>query len=567
MSSSFKMNSRRNNTLKLALIALSTIVTQTWAQSTCSPIDTSANLTLSGNATDQWAIYKAPIEAALAAGNKGILDYPAPKQIRAWLGVMSTAFSVMAYYRSDSLDFFGRNDPVYRRCVPADAIETASSDAQAKESFAYAYLWGLQKFVPEWSDIVSDYAEAISVDLSSCPDINTVECSPTTPIGLVRWLFLEAEDVFKNDGWNADGSMVKTYNTLEFEDWRAVADQPSTDGLCTSNWKPAHEACNFWTLDYNDKVCWSPQKYQFNEKIYKEKYAYLHVRDSGRSYFFGDESICSLDHDYPCYDSMGLIADEVIRRVRENTDSTRAQIEFFDNVWNWMNFFTMEYIDNAQDLSQWDIINLITSITAAMYESTLVAFKGKLDHGMTRPKSLIRSIRKGTQIAAWLGPNLGVGRIDGSEWVPYLQDPPYAESPTLKGSLCAAFSAGMKYFTGTDNIGFIIDVVREAGSSEIEDNEPSTNQTFIYATWAQFLIDCKNSRLNSGNHFEKSADLAEDLIVPVANKVMETFLNLNKGIPPPNLFDLDDLSVKKDRCESFGDVSFEISFGKNDGNE
>jgi len=558
------MKSGRKYAVKCLFIAFIAIANQALGQSTCTVIDTSLNLTLSENATNQWTIYKAPIEMALEAGTKGILDYSVPKQVRAWLGVMAPAFSVMAYHTDSSLDFFGRNDFINRRC---STDETAILEAQALESFAYAYLWSLQKFVPEWSDIVSEYAAQISVDLSLCSDLNTNECSPTNPIGLARILFLEVENVFNNDGWNADGSMTKTYNALEFEDWRKMNDQPNPDALCTSDWKANNEACSFWTFDFDDRVCWTAQELQINEKIYKEKYAFLHVHDSGRSYFLGDEEICNLDADYPCYNSMGEQADEVIRRLRESNDNNRAKVEFFNNVWNWMNLFVMEKYDNSDGFSQWQIIQSITATTASMYESTLVALKNKLQHGMIRPKSLIRKIRKGTEISAWLGPNLGVGQIDGSEWVPYLKDDPYPESPTLKGCLCAAFTTSMESFTGSPSIGFTIQVTREEGSSEIEVGEPSSDQDFSFSTWDQILTQCGESMLNSGNHFEKSFDIAESLCTSSASKVLKTFEDMEGGIIPDYVVDLDDLSFTKTRCDTRGDISFEITFGKTDGNE
>jgi len=516
-------------------------------------------------AANQWEVYKGAIHAGLASTN-GIFDYTAPKQIRSWLGVMAAAYTSMAWTQKSSLDFFARvgESSNNRRCGAVSSDQQNMLENHALEAFTYAYLWSIQYFVPEWSFAIDSYANSIGADLTRC-SIST--CDISSAVGFAKKIVEDVQDVFYVDGWNAEGS-TQVYNPFPFEDWRPPFYQPNFGQQCLAQWKVQNELCNL-RIEYGDKVCWREQLNQMPNKdyFYVEKYHLPHMADSGRSYFLGNDFICDeISVQYPCYD-LEEEANKVLDRSAKLNDEKKAKVEYFDNSFLWFNDFLTENFDTDFASTQWEIIRDITSITAAMYESTLVIWKQKKDKGIVRPRDFINIEFSGLPVEAYRGPVLkDVGQINAEEWIPYLKDEPTPEYPSYKACLCSVLSSGMSSLAGANirGDGTEVSVTRAAGSSSIEIGKPDDEQNFRFTQWNEFEMMCFESRLNSGSHFAKSVTDAKTICSGLTSNVLGSFLELSTGIVPEFTIDYTFLPLQYRRCETRSDNildTFGISTG------
>lgn len=482
--------------------------------------------------TTQMTVYQGMLDYAQTTLNAplGIFNYTAPKQVRAWLGVMSSSYTSMAWHQKDSLDFLSRSiiSNNYRRCDPNTAADQTLINNHAKDSFAYTYLWAIQEFVPEWTTIASDYATSLGLDLTKCAVENEFGCGLDTPYGLARYINKQFRLYFKFDGWNQDGSMSVSQYSWQFQEHRSQYESPSDK--CSLRWKPANALCEVFDIGYLENVCWTPQEFQFFDVIYEEKYLMQHMASSGRSYFLGDEYICDTKTQYPCYD----FSDEetaVKQRVSSNGDDEKAEIEFFDNVFGWFTEINDQYWQSST-LTQFEIITGITASIAAMYEATLLVWKDKLRHGVIRPRTIFNS---------------GI-MSQANQWKPYVMDNPTAEYPSHVSCMCTAYTRAMRKFA--NEVGAInpaISITLAAGSSIIEENKPANDVTMTFDTWGDILELCNDSRLNSGNHFSKSASEAEQLCGPVGPTVVEMVNEIAAGTTPSYTIDYN-LPIYHTRC-------------------
>lgn len=508
-------------------------------------------------AESQWEVYKGAISAGLDS-NDGIFSYTAPKQVRSWLGVMASAYTTMAWSQRAALDFFGRKTESdnSRRCAANTPAEQETLDNHAKESFTYAYLWSIIIFVPEWKTAIETYATSIGADLTKCSSSTENGCGIDNAIGLARKVVDDTVRAFRNDGWNADGTLTRTHNLVPFEDWRPSSFQPSFPELCVREWKIRNEFCSL-SLEFGEDICWTEQLHQMENKdyFYREKYHIPHLADSARSYSLGNDYICDdIDIPNPCYD-VKAEAGRVISRLASLDDNKKSKIEFFDNQFLWFNLFITQSFDNLFSPTQWGIIKNITAITATMYESTIVTWKVKQDYGIIRPKSYINKEFKGVTLESYRGQEMKTtGTILGEDWAPYLKDKPTAEYPSHIACLCSAFSHGMITLNG-ENIkadGSPLSINRPAGSSIIESDKPDTDQIIHFTTWNSIEDMCHSSQLNSGNHFSKSVASATTLCSNVASSVLEKFNKLTTGAVPESNIDFENLPLQLQRCQSVG---------------
>jgi len=537
----------------------------------CITVDLNFNISI--NATSALEVYDGAIDYALnVAGVRGILDHPPSIQIREWLAVISVAYSVLSSSEADAIEFFGRAQQTafYRRCRPVVGhpdfdIQTAAIERHALESFGYAYLWSIQKFIPEWSDAMDAYAATINLDLTNCPSSQTFDCGTNTPIGFARLIYEQNSFVFDSDGWNAEGDLTGTSNLIPYRDWRNVKfnDNDLYVDKCTDEWQPMNVQCKillfqpdaFSLLATND-VCWSPISAQLNYRSYRQQWRHPHVGDTGRSYFLGDQEICDAQVRYPCY---CFIRENkaVLEKLGVLDDSKKAETEFFNNVFLWMTTFQKDYYASST-ANDFQVITAIAATASAMYEATLVVWKEKMRMGVIRPRTQINRNLKNQEFETYLGPETGeVGPIEGRDWVPFLPEEASGEFPSHTACLCYIFAEASKRIAPRTN-GLLQSIstsyIFEAGSSRIETGMPSASTTLSYTSFDEISEKCAESRLNGGTNYPKSVEAAKELCVPISNKVVDIWMEkIVKGIIPDYVIDSTDLSSSETRDCVFPD--------------
>lgn len=386
------------NKILPSLIAATVSFSSFHETSACITVTTDTSV-FTVNATSVWSVYTGAVDYAFANSNTdGILGYPSTRQVREWTAVMAAPYTVMALADESALEFFGREETssFFRVCRPKDAAEEALVALSALETFTYTYLWSLRHYVPAWKEQVDEYAALIGADLSACPDTESFDCGTNTPLGFARLMFEQTRLVFDQDGWNANGNLTAANNVLEYEDWRDV-NYNENDGYlsdCTEKWKPLYEEkCvseeediitsvldsitelteltdQFSQPSSAPEMCWKPVQLQLNLGTYRQQWLYPHIAEVGRSYFVGNEKICELEMDYPCYD----FADErqaVLQTLAELDDEKKAKVEFYQNVWQWFMLFQRGLWDTDTDTTEFNKIRGVTSTIAALVSQLL----------------------------------------------------------------------------------------------------------------------------------------------------------------------------------------------------
>lgn len=508
----------------------------------------------------------------------GIYTYTGPVQIRVWTAITAGLYNALAYHDDFATDWFSRVDDTnaLRRCVPEedDVAGQGNRTLFAQETFAYTFLYLVKHFIPEWEEQVELYADLMGMKLNQC--FSKADCSTDEPVGLSKHIYFEMKDIFKVDGWNANGVYgVSGPNAVPYKDWLKGKFKKKTNiyylfiylfarvltthiqyihtcssiqkgdleldvgGKCAAEWKLMHELCEA-TANYADRVCWAPAIKNFENYLYEEKLYLSHVAEVGKSYHLGDEYICESRVSYPCYD-LDLEAEVVIDVNSKLNDETKARAEFFDNIWYWSHTITSEILlEKEGDLSDFEMIRLMTMTTTAMYEGSLVAWKEKLRLGVIRPKSYINKEFEDDVVIETSGTR-------GKGWDSFVPTPPTPEYPSNVACACAAYSYIM--FKVARNTEYTYTI--PAASSNIEEGVPSQDVDITFDTWDDFEIICMKSREQTGTHFSLSAEAGKQLCTNpgVGGKIYDRFLTLRDGEAPSfQPEDVYKMPEKKNRC-------------------
>ena len=118
------------------------------------------------------------------------------------------------------------------------------------------------------------------------------------------------------DGWNADGSLSREYNKIQFSDFRDIDDY---------RYIPVN---NPWIID--DPERWQPllESDDLGYLSYQE-HVTAHIGFTGKSWLFTDDEICDFVVDEPNYDYVEEI-ELLFNRMNNLTDEKKMLIEYFD---------------------------------------------------------------------------------------------------------------------------------------------------------------------------------------------------------------------------------------------
>lgn len=99
---------------------------------------------------------------------------------------------------------------------------------------------------------------------------------------------------------------------------------------------------------------------------------------------------------------------------------------------------------------------LYMALSGALLDAGIAAWDAKRAHDYVRPVTAIQHLYAGVPVEAWLGPDQGLGTIDGSEWQPYQAStfvtPPFAEYVSGHSAFSAAAAEVLAGYTGSDRM-------------------------------------------------------------------------------------------------------------------
>jgi hypothetical protein len=152
-------------------------------------------------------------------------------------------------------------------------------------------------------------------------------------------------------------------------------------------------------------------------------------------------------------------------------------------------------------------VKMFFVVANAVFDAGTASWDDKRAFDYVRPITAIRYLYHGQPVAAWAGPGLGTGQIDGGTWTPYqptwFPTPPFSEYVSGHSTFSAAAAQVLRSFTGSDTFGGSVTV--RAGSSLVEPGlTPQDDVTLTWPTFSAAADEAGISRRYGGIHFERS---------------------------------------------------------------
>eukprot|EP00658_Telonema_sp_P-2_P041194 TRINITY_DN2945_c0_g1_i1.p1 TRINITY_DN2945_c0_g1~~TRINITY_DN2945_c0_g1_i1.p1 ORF type:complete len:598 (-),score=119.45 TRINITY_DN2945_c0_g1_i1:434-2227(-) len=480
-------------------------------------------------------------------------EYETPIQFRLIQHFSLVVFSGLAAFHPTSLDHFADVDQsnARRRCALSPANLTLW-ELQQDLAVAYGLYFAAAKLFPSNVAFVLNTTAVtwgLEAGFDRCQD--AADCADlSTPWGLAYNLAEKMAVFAARDGWNADGTLSRTYNRRPFQDFR---DRPYTPR--NTPWKLKHARR------------WQPLL-EDNGKGYMvhQEHVVPHAGHTGRGIFMSDQEHCSFKAPRPNID-YDTENDNVLARAAALDDTKKMQVELFDGkIGSILPLLFQWYVrTTGKKLSGYEFQKIDCAINNILYESTMAVWREKIRHDRVRPPSRIRHDMEGETVTSYAGPFQGIQTdVPAEDWEPYIRTMPHAEYPSASSCLCEAFAEYMRLETGADDFptmpqfpgvpgpSFLAHAVL-AGSSTVEPGQtPAADLTFAFFNWSQISHVCGQSRLDGGMHYEAAVPAGADLCRGIAAKVKASFDALESGNRPAHVVDFkhQDPEFKQDRCKT-----------------
>jgi hypothetical protein len=205
-------------------------------------------------------------------------------------------------------------------------------------------------------------------------------------------------------------------------------------------------------------------------------------------------------------------ADRVIDFSAHLDDRSKALAEYFDfaggesSSGQWNRF--AEFVSKRDHLGLDANVKLFFILDNALFDAGIAIWDAKVAYDSVRPVTAIHYLYAEKPIVAWAGPGKGVATIQGRDWEPYLDTPPFAEYYSAHSGFAAAAAEVLRRYTRSDDFGY--SATWKAGSSRVE-RGPKSDETFTWATYSQAVSDEGLSREFGGLHFTAAIATATTL--------------------------------------------------------
>lgn len=340
--------------------------------------------------------------SAIMQAIPALASYETPVQARLVLATVTPIFNAAAAFEPNALDIFGRADVSEdrRRCAGTDPT---LFDQHRQVTLAYAVLWSMQLNLGSSPSAPPSAFEGLAISWGLNLDIcDSEDCSDiTTPWGLADSLVKDSIDVYSRDGWNADGSLNADFNRVPYSDWRNRPYEPSKGPF---KWQPLQETNG---LGFS----------------FRQEHVTPHIGFTAKSFFVGDQKVCSRRLRNPRYKYNQEIR-KLLQRSAALDDRQKMEIEFFDSKFTSLVPLTVQYFARrgiSLDSFEWILYD--TATIAVIYEAVLQAWRVKVQLDLIRPTTLVQRRKKGQTVIAYQGPASGgtIGPISGEDWQPYIR--------------------------------------------------------------------------------------------------------------------------------------------------
>jgi hypothetical protein len=186
-------------------------------------------------------------------------------------------------------------------------------------------------------------------------------------------------------------------------------------------------------------------------------------------------------------------------------------------------------------------VQMFFALGNALLDASVAAWAAKYKWDFVRPTTAIRERYKGKTVTSWLGPYLGYGPVDGSQWIPYqaptVVTPPFPEYVSGHSTFSSAAATILNLFTGSDAFNAYVTV--RAGTSLFEPKTdahptgytPANDLTLIWPTLTAAAKDAGLSRRLGGIHFQDADEDGYALGRSVGANVLVKTMSYINGPP------------------------------------
>lgn len=197
--------------------------------------------------------------------------------------------------------------------------------------------------------------------------------------------------------------------------------------------------------------------------------------------------------------------DEIVRFSAKLDDDTKARAEYWADgprteqpPGHWMLFTGAVSRRNGHSVDQ--DAKLHFAVANALLDAGIAAWDAKRTYDFLRPVTAVRTLRAGSTVTAWAGPDQGTDAIPAEKFTSYLPTPPHPDYVSGHSTFSGAAARVLRLFTGSDRLHLSTTIAK--GSSTVE---PGTTPTAaVRISWPTFSAAADEaglSRLMGGIHF------------------------------------------------------------------
>lgn len=459
-----------------------------------------------------------------------------------YLGVVCYAAS--AAYHETAIEPFGRQDVSLqrKRCQIYKADNAVLWNLHDQITSLYTFALFIVTFQPEKESEVAATFSAFGLDYYLIEDPSAADIS--TPWGLANAIMKEPVFVrlYSNDGWNADGRESNQYNRVPFKDF-AYTDYTDEAYIPYATYNPKRKRRNCEVKEDQ----WLPiEETDQRGYVVRQEHVTPHIGFTGRLFGLNDEQYAGFSSPEPHYNYDEEVTKVVERSKKMATDDQQKMlIEFFDSKISSLLPLQIQY-SLKKKLSLFEFWYLDLYLEAAMYNGILMTWRDKVSYNKVRPTTAVHDLLGGQTIDSYAGPYQGVKHMDARDWNAHTRVMPHAEYPSASACICTAWAEVMAaYNEDSDEIGFPLSVTFTNGSSLKEPGTvPAETFTTVYTRFSQVAIDCGESRLNGGMHFEAAVPAGKQLCSGVESIITGKMHLLKIGDSAGALADIHDNRIK-----------------------
>lgn len=421
--------------------------------------------------------------------------------------------------QANALSFFATNDSVPARFCDPDSVLTL---------YSYITHAVIRRQFPVQATSYAAFLTSVGLTpLSRSRDINTL-------VGIANVFADRIISYFENDGWNSLGFLPdRSYNPQPYADFTGYAPKnpaflPPQRLRQPLRWQPLQRSAGMGDYAHQIHVVPHIGRTAMTLGMTREEFEQQKVTSP---YQMPNRRVNLTRSDRA----------EVLKQLEALLDKQRnITQEQVGKVWYWENKYLSlgTYGIFYEELFEYDPFTSARFYIGEMfaqYDALLLAWKEKRRHDHVRPVTLLRRLFSGQTITAYRGLDAGVGPIKVEQWDSVAPSQPHSEFPSASAVICKASLEHLKIFLGDLFPNVTLPDYTITLPAGLPPGSPFRKEvTHTFSSIDEAILNCGESRLNSGVHFEPAVSKGFDLAEGVGEKAFIAAKSLAGGIRPKN---------------------------------